>query len=341
MNSANTLFPTGSKVLAMAVAMVLCSITSTAQAQNLVPNGSFEEYLTCPEFFGQWALVEGWTSPYTLSSDYFNACSAGVISGVPLNQFGYQLPFDGDGYMGLATYAQGDPDYREIIATELLQPLQVGVPVCVSMKVACGGFVAASANSAAWKARGPGLRFFVNLPTDWGALLYPNDAAIHMDTVLADTANWVDVSGTFVPDSAYRFLAITNFFADSLSWPEVQDIDGGFPLAYAFVDDVRVSEDLAYCGSNVGVVEHGVMGAQVTWDVFGSVVTIRSDEPVLPSARIDLRNGQGQLVRQVQWPRGASQVVLSTGDLAAGFYVLTYGGSRGAARSIRLVHSTP
>lgn len=162
-----------------------------------------------------------------------------------------------------------------------------------------------------------------------------------MDTLLADTANWVDVSGTFVPDSAYRFLAITNFFADSLSWPEVQDISGGLPGAYAFVDDVRVSEDLAYCGSNVGVVEHGAIGAQVTWDVFGSVVTIRSGEPVLPGAWIHLHNGQGQLVRQSQWPLGAPQVVISMADMTTGFYVLTFGGSRGAARSIRLIHSTP
>lgn len=310
-------------------------------AQNFVPNGSFEEYAICPDYFSQWALVEGWTSPYTLSSDYFNACSAGVIAGVPLNQFGYQLAYDGDGYMGLATYAQGDPDYREVIAAELLQPLQVGVPVCVSMKVTCGGFVAGSANSAAWRARGPGLRFFVELPTDWGALLYPNDAVIHMDTVLADTTDWIDVSGTYVPDSAYRFLAITNFFADSLSWPEVQDIGGGFPLAYAFVDDVRVSENLSYCGSNVGAVERTTTGIQVVWDAIGNVVTIRSDDPLLSSTPIVLLNTQGQLVREVRWPPGASQIVFSTADLDAGLYVLNYGGSRGAASFLRLVHSPP
>lgn len=42
-----------------------------AGAQSLVPNGSFEEFETCPDsnFFGQWNLVEDWTSPYTPSVD--------------------------------------------------------------------------------------------------------------------------------------------------------------------------------------------------------------------------------------------------------------------------------
>ena len=323
------------KTLAMA-ALLSLPIPLAAQG-NLVPNGSFEEYTTCPDYFSQWSRVVYWLSPYTQSSDYFNGCADGLICSVPLNQFGYQAPADGQAYMGLATYGQGDPTYREVIATELLTPLVIGVPVCVSFKAACGGYGSSQANSAAWKARGPGLRFFTELPTDWGALLYPNDAVVHMDTVLGDTADWVDISGTFVPDSAYRFLAITNFYADSLSWPQPLINGGGLPGAYAFVDDVRVSFDLQFCEAT-GVKPNGLLRAARAYPQPCMNEFMLDVGGTLPNATAwTITDLDGREVLTGVLPTGASRASINTARLPAGIYLLQLQDKKVAFAALRIV----
>jgi hypothetical protein len=311
-------------------------------AQNLVPNGSFEDYTICPDYFSQWDRVVGWTSPYTTSADYFNACAGGDICNVPLNQFGYQFAFDGSAYMGIATCdAGGSPMYREIIAAELTEPLQVGVPVCISFRTTCGGYGSSGANSAAWKGRGPGAQFFVELPNDWESYLYPNIAAVFMDTVLSDTAAWLLVSGTYEPDSAYRYIAIGNFFADSLSWVMPMPDGGGAPVAYSFVDDVRVSADLSYCGS-MGILDHG-SDPQVLpiANPFGDALVLHANVPLNDDFEVTLWSAHGGLLLSKQWPAGQERLQFSTDHLSAGFCIIQMRGKRGSALNLRLVHLIP
>jgi hypothetical protein len=88
------------------------------QAQNLVPNGDFEEYFGCPSMVGQIDSCKYWTHPANLvaGADYFNRCSTFIGVDVPINKNGIQEPRSGDAYCGMAIY---DPysiiDYREYI----------------------------------------------------------------------------------------------------------------------------------------------------------------------------------------------------------------------------------
>ena len=71
-------------------------------------------------------------------SGLHNACAGGVVCSVPLNTCGYQYPANGNAYMGIITYStlQGGL-YREVIATELTEPLQPGVPVYCNLAIRC------------------------------------------------------------------------------------------------------------------------------------------------------------------------------------------------------------
>jgi hypothetical protein len=68
-----------------------------------------------------------------------------------------------------------------------------------------------------------------------------------MPTILDDTAAWTVLSTSFLPDSAYRYVQIGTFFADSLVAWSILDPSGDWDGAYAFVDMVCVSKASGEC----------------------------------------------------------------------------------------------
>ena len=71
------------------------------EAQNLVPNYSFETFSTCPFSAGQIYYAPPWVDPTTTSSDYYNSC-ASMGTDVPVNWAGNQSAKDGNAYAGCA-----------------------------------------------------------------------------------------------------------------------------------------------------------------------------------------------------------------------------------------------
>ncbi len=49
-------------------------------AQNLAPNGDFEQHSACPSFGGQINLAIDWINPTTGTSDYFNSCATTCLA---------------------------------------------------------------------------------------------------------------------------------------------------------------------------------------------------------------------------------------------------------------------
>ncbi len=90
-------------------------------AQNLIKNPSFENYIQCPQTLGnlQKDLVD-WTVPTLGSTDYFNGCSQAM--GTPKNFNGEQPADFGVGYVGLYLYAPND--YREYLQGVLTNTLK-------------------------------------------------------------------------------------------------------------------------------------------------------------------------------------------------------------------------
>ncbi|MBL7963152.1 MAG: T9SS type A sorting domain-containing protein [Flavobacteriales bacterium] len=324
------------------LAFAAIQLAAAATAQNLVPNGSFEDYYNCPTNWGQWQQVQHWISPYNQSADYFNACTGDTIAGVPFSQFGYQHAAEGQAYMGMATYLAGVAQYREMIQVELTQPLQVGVPVCLGFKMAVGGFGSwGFINSAKYTCKGVGMKFFEQLPTNWAAYLYPNSAALYLDEVPTDTAIWYVMSGTYIPDSAYTYLVVANFFADSLSGVTWLDTTGWgvTPVAYAFIDDVRVSMDLSYCDSEVGIGEQQSLILNAFPNPFDDRIDVLLSD-VSTAAVVELRNAIGQLVASTVHS-GSGLVSFHLAPLPSGLYLLCARDTHGVVQTVPVAHLTP
>ncbi|MBN9293996.1 MAG: gliding motility-associated C-terminal domain-containing protein [Flavobacteriia bacterium] len=205
--------------------------TQLCNAQNLVYNGSFEEITQCNTTnFLYNDYVVGWVNPCQTnghSSDYYN------ITCPPLPNLS-KMPYHGNALFGLATYSStqtypsGITNFHEFVRGTLVTPLNVGSTYCVSFKV--------SPLSPSFVSDKIGALFTnveYNSSNPYEALT--NYAHVFSNTVITDTS-WTTVSGSFVADSAYRYIMLGNFFADNLT----SHVSGG---AYYWIDDVRVVLD--------------------------------------------------------------------------------------------------
>jgi OmpA-OmpF porin, OOP family len=114
-------------------------VFSDVLTQNLVSNGSFEEFNECCKFYGQIQAVKDW---FQLggSTDYFNTCCIYQdFLGVPSNFKGYQIPKDGNAYVGIVLFSSADARYkgngyyyREYVHTQLTEPLVKGKKYSIS-----------------------------------------------------------------------------------------------------------------------------------------------------------------------------------------------------------------
>lgn len=96
-------------------------------AQNILFNGSFEDFSECPKDLGQLELCLNWYIPNNSTPDIFKNCEVDTsLVNVPNNFCGYQEPFQGSAYAGLILFHGKDiyKNYREYIQGEFKEVLE-------------------------------------------------------------------------------------------------------------------------------------------------------------------------------------------------------------------------
>ncbi len=227
--------------------------SNIGQAQNLVPNGSFENYTICPNSWGRIYLATGWFQPHKYpginnvnlgsSSDYYNSCddSTSYVT-VPSNITGYQYAHSGTAYAGIAYYTvqqNGNGD-REYIEVKLIQTL------AANKKYNLKYYVNMS-NWSAWSVT----RFDAHLSND--SLLHTSANLIKIPVIpqfeyygrINDTLNWVQVTGSFTAIGTENYLTLGNFH-DGINSDTIAERPLIYPTlggAYYYIDDVSLVED--------------------------------------------------------------------------------------------------
>ena len=179
------------------------------QAQNLVPNPSFENYNMCPESCSGMAHVKDWQLSKYFSSDYFNRCvnripkeHRSLNMAVPVNVFGYQEPRTGNAYAGVI-YS------REAIQTKLIEPLIKDSIYYVSFFVN----LADSSTYAVWKIGA----FITNaaIVTEYHNYkkIFKCKPQILNDknNYITDKENWTEISGKYKAKGGEQYLLISSF----------------------------------------------------------------------------------------------------------------------------------
>ena len=107
-----------------------------SEAQNIIVNGNFEQYSTCPTNTGQFSTCSSWRAYTGASTDYYNLCAGSSSNvSVPANFLGTQNAAGGVGYAGIITYEYSSGiDYKEYAASSF-SALQTGVTYEFSMSI--------------------------------------------------------------------------------------------------------------------------------------------------------------------------------------------------------------
>ena len=213
---------------------------NTGFGQNLVPNGSFEDTVSCPSNLSQISKAKEWYS-IRETPDYFNSCSNSYMSSVPSNLFGNAQPSSGNAYAGIGCFWYGSLNYPECIGTQLIDTLKIGFKYYISFKVR----LAQKANSNNWCAINKlGLYFSVISYDSINNVSLCNCAQIYSDSIITDTLSWHTIRASFVADSNYKFVGIGRFFTENQT--STLQITGTVCNSYYYIDDVCVSLDSIY-----------------------------------------------------------------------------------------------
>ncbi len=243
----------------------IVSLRLIAFSQNIVPNGSFENYTFCPNSFAQIYKANGWFQPHkypgsnsvnnSSSSDYFNACSGSTMVSVPLNAGGFQFANTGNGYIGIGYYTPNSNGnaFREYAEVELSQVLTA------NKKYNLKYFICLANES--WFSITKFDAHFSNdslIYTSQNLYKIPVTPQIQYNGRISDTLNWVMVSGSFVALGGEKFLTLGNFQDGSVCDSLIVNNNPTIGGAYYYIDDVSLVEDTTLSIEEISEVDFAV-----------------------------------------------------------------------------------
>ena len=200
--------------------------------QNLVPNGSFEDTLGCPDNYDQLYKTNYWYTPTQGTPDYFNSCDFTNSTGVPFNILGNQSARTGNAYVGLVSGFDSISLPREYIQVKLKSKLVPEKKYVLSFYVSLAeqsGY--ALANLGAVVSKNP-----INCSCYSYLNIIPNITSLN-NIYLNDTINWVEVTDTILAIGDEEYLTIGNFQKtnDTLRLKNNNDY-----TSYYYIDDVSI-----------------------------------------------------------------------------------------------------
>ncbi len=278
--------------------LLLAFLPFLISAQNLVPNPSFENYGSLPcgwiqSASGFDAAMQNWIMPTDGTSDVFSTlvgqnCYAHCFSTSSASP-GQQAPRTGEVMSAILTYGNGcgfQPDYREYLAIELTQPLQVGENYYAEIWVS-------HADNSQEASNNIGMHFSETLITDYSTCqelsLVPQ---INETNIITENQDWVKVSGSFVATTPAKFLTIGNFYTNANTQFIIDNTKPSINARY-FIDDVTVEQKCGFSEQDLELCQGDPITLEIlSSDVIGWAVdtmpgVLISTDPILTVNPID------------------------------------------------------
>jgi hypothetical protein len=299
------------------LSFILFYFVAKQRAQNLIQNGSFENYTNIDCTYGGFTnnfppnnhVVDNW---YELNScDYFSSVCTNTYTGVPENVFGESYAKHGNSYVGFILFA-ANGEMKEYVYQQLTTPLQAGKMYCLSFYVSRADGITHAIHSI-------GAHFSNTTPTLFNGY-YSNKTPqiINQNSFVTDTVGWTQIQGCYTAIGGEQYITIGNFNSntntDTLFVGSVNPEPGAYKYAYYYIDDITLIDQ-----STVGVNE---LDKGIGFDIYpspsNSILNIKSNNQQLQNATIEIKNTLGQ---SVYFDVYAPQINIS--DLPSGIYFIT------------------
>ena len=227
----------GIKFLLISLLGLLCF---SCEAQNLVPNSSFENLSNCPSIMGQLYLAPPWFICNINSPDLFNTCCTSCQCSIPSNIVGFQFARNGFGMAGIQIQTHNDKLTfpRDYLECTLISPLLKDTLYWVSF------FVNYSEEQIAIAGLGCFLSNTILQNTIDGKPFHVTPQIVS-NQIIKDTINWTEISGVYKANGGEQYITIGNFDDDSTLVCDtlhfIPDPNANYN-AYYFIDDVSVTQ---------------------------------------------------------------------------------------------------
>ena len=238
------------------IILLSVSLMTISNAQNLVPNPSFEELRGLPikpppfnnfEFerkssnkafknhLNYWFSANSTTPDLRiLTDDYYNNC---------LKKYdNCDLARTGENVIGIITYMQNEEteSYREYIQVKLKKSLKVGVKTYVELWIKHGKKSEIASNN---------IGFYFSKRKIFADILEPikvKPQVNHDALIEREGEDWIKIEGEFTPTEPYQFLTIGNFYSnEETEIVKIRDVryPHETPNAYYIMDDINVWQE--------------------------------------------------------------------------------------------------
>jgi hypothetical protein len=236
--------------------------------------------------------------------DYFHTSATGLVQ-LPNSFYATINPHGGNAIMGIIAYHEVSSDYREYISHPLNSPLVVGTAYQLSYWISNGQY---NGNYGGCGSNSLGVAFTMTEPQQTGT--FPLNSSLPQlvaNSIIYDT-NWVQITYTFYPDSAYQQITIGNFQNNANT--QILNVENNpIDIAYYFIDDVSLTR----IDDNVGLA--AVPSAPVRFIYNQNTQSISLTGTEIPQENVEIYNLSGkkmwckplldsEIIDIQSWPKG-------------------------------------
>jgi hypothetical protein len=216
-------------------------------AQNMVPNGDFEDFTELPMESGEWYKCQSWTNlsmmqdwPYG-TPDYLSTKGEAKAQ-LPDCVFGHVEPHSGNAVMGFCnSYKEVEPEFREYVSNRLIMPMVVGNYYTVSFWVTNGE----SGWRSCYGTNHSGVMFSDSLPVQLEHEAIGGVPQYEFQGELWSTT-WKHITFTFLADKPYEYITFGNFYSDAETSGSLYGEDASQYGSYYFIDDVEIYSRMSF-----------------------------------------------------------------------------------------------
>jgi outer membrane protein OmpA-like peptidoglycan-associated protein len=209
---------------------------------NLVENGSFEDFTGKLKKGGNIELATGWKSPNASKADLFSVTAPQeALVKAPKNQTGDQSPLTGNNYAGIRWYSLGNKQPRTYVQAKFKTMMRKGQKYCVKYYVSLADLSKFAANEIG--------AYITKIPLnkdDETSLMYEAQVPHLRSKIHEDMYSWQGVCGVYEATGGEQAIVIGNFKpSEKTTTKEMRlpkgETRGQLAQAYYYIDDVSVT----------------------------------------------------------------------------------------------------